>query len=1059
MPRIIDLFPVHNDTSPVSGDAMSFDPNQRLRIMEPVGKKQELKFQCFRGPGCTACSRSPVLRAATESVRGMEDRAGTIKDNVANVLSAQDRQAPLTTYRAVEPLPEGIDAHGNAEVLLIVMTGPNHVDSETWAATTLRQMGWKGYIVFEVVVRCGTGDATDKHIEACTPYLVHTLQQTKAKRVMVCGTPASKAMTGNTMHPWNYGSWTHVPAPTLEDGTPDPERILVVSCPDPAEAWRNKFIARFFRRAALMAMKMELPEGLPDIKGRVVETLSDFKAFKAWVPDVPWLSYDVEWTGTPHNADFNFVCCAFSHPDYDTTWIFHDVLGVEEVHNYLRELLQTKPIVAQNVAAEFVATQLHFGVEMGHVEGDTMLAFKLLNVDSKAALEDLAYYIGYNSHKAEMNAEMEKHKVAAAARASTKVGGASYKGYIMDLIDPEVLLRYNALDTHITGELHVESVRRMKKAGNEFLHDTYREFTLPATRLLHRIHCNGMRVDKKVLELSREALASSVKDIEQQLRSHSLDTPSAVAAVRSHLIENGMFDRLVADHGHNETKMQRFMSGANNTLSTDKYTLKAMKDYGDVPKLVLEWREMMKLYASYGDTLGTYIRNDGRVHPSYRLDGARTGRLCVHPETMVLTQHGEVAIKDLPALLAQGEVLTLTHRGQWQAISAAFIKGREEMFRVTAEDGSWVTCTGGHRLWADGHWVACRDLKVGSCLGRPKYSRVYGGGTWVRSVEPVGMQDVWDLTVPGDHSYTAQGLVHHNSVNSPNTTQIPKHGKHSAFIKNCFCAEHGQALVAFDYKTLEVFVAAIISGDLIMQEACRSADFHLETAKKMAPYAWNCTPEDVEHEVLVKKDKTKRTAAKGITFSVLYGAGPHSLADTLNCSFEQADMLMKSYAQAYPTFAAWVRATHAFAQENGYVHIPWNGQPARLRPLIGAGFAKFGGDGARFSQAMRQSQNSPPQGMAAQYAIMASIDLETQFRSEFGTLDRKNRPKVIAMVHDSIIVETPQKYMEEVVPRMYHAMTSLPTGCDLRLQVDAEVGETWGTLESIDLKQHVGAES
>lgn len=924
MPRIIDLFPMHNDTSPVSGDALSFDPNKRLRIMAPEGKKQELKFQCFRGPGCTACSRSPVLRAATESVRGMEDRVGTIKDNVAKVLDSQEKLAPLTTYRAVEPLPEGIDKDGNAEVLLLVMAGPNHVDSETWAATTLRQMGWKGYIVFEVAVRCGTGDVGDKHIQACAPYLVHALKQTRAKRVMVCGTPASKAMTGNTMHPWNYGSWTHVPAPDLEDGTPDPERILVVSTPDPAEAWRNKFIAKFFRRAALMAMKMEVPEGLPDIKGRVVETLKDFKAFQAWVVDVPWLSYDVEWTGTPHNADFNFVCCAFSHPDYDTTWIFHDVLGVEEVHNYLRELLQTKPIVAQNVAAEFVATQLHFGVELGHVEGDTMQAFKLLNVDSKAALEDLAYYIGYNSHKAEMNAEMEKHKVAAAARASTKVGGSSYKGYIMDLIDPEILLRYNALDTHITGELHTESLRRLQKRGSEFLYDTYRNYTLPATRVLHRIHCNGMRVDRGVLGISREALSSSVADIEQQLKSHSLATPSAVAAVRSHLIENGMFDRLVADHGHNETKMQRFLSGANNTLSTDKYTLKAMKDYGDVPKLILEWREMMKLYASYGDTLGTYIRGDGRVHPSYRLDGAKTGRI---------------------------------------------------------------------------------------------------------------------------------------SVNSPNTTQVPKHGKHSAFIKNCFCAEHGNALVAFDYKTLEVFVAAIISGDLIMQEACRSADFHLETAKKMAPYAWNCTPEDVEHEVLVKKDKTKRTAAKGITFSVLYGAGPHSLADTLNCSFEQADMLMKSYAQAYPTFAAWVRATHLFAQENGYVHIPWDGQHARIRPLIGAGFARYGGDGARFSQAMRQSQNSPPQGMAAQYAIMASIDLEEQFRRDYAKVELRHKPKVIAMVHDSIIVETPQKYMDEIIPRMYHAMTSLPTGCDLRLQVDAEVGETWGTLESIDLKKHVGAES
>jgi DNA polymerase I-like protein with 3'-5' exonuclease and polymerase domains len=920
-PRTIDLFPAHNDVSPVSGDVVSYDPTVRERIMVQSGKRQQWAFQCFRGPGCTACSRSPVLRAAMDQAKihkadGLLD--GTMKEAVAGLVSSGDKAAPITSYRAVDPLPEGIDANGNAEVLLVVMSGPNHVESETWVATTLRQMGWKGYIVFEVAVRCGTGDATDRHIEACAPYLVNTLRLTKAKRVLVCSTPASKAMIGNTMHPWNYGSWTHVRAPDNEDGTPDHERILVVAAPDPAEAWRNKFIARFFRAAIIRATQQEVPPGLPKVVGRVVETLSDFKAFKAWVPTVPWLSYDVEWTGIPHNNDFNFVCCAFSHPDHPVVWIFHDVLGVDEVYHYLKEMLQTKPIVAQNVAAEFVATQQFFKVELGIIEGDTMLAYKLLNVDSKAALEDLAYYIGYNSHKAEMGAEMDKHKAAAQTKVSTLVGGASHKAYIMDLIDPEILLRYNALDTHITGELHTESIRRLQKKGSEFLYTTYREFTLPATRLLHRIHCNGMGVDKKVAELSREALRREVKLIEDKLKANHMDSPSQLAAVRDHLIEHGMFDRLVQDHGHNETKMARFMSGKDNTLSTDKYTLKAMKDYGDVPKLLLEWREMMKLCASYGDTLVTYIRSDDRVHPSYRLDGARTGRL---------------------------------------------------------------------------------------------------------------------------------------SVNSPNTTQIPKHGAHSSYIKNCFAARLGYGLVAFDYKTLEVFVAAIISGDEIMQEACRSADFHLETAKKMAPYAWHCTAEDVEHEVLVKKDKTKRTAAKGITFSVLYGAGPHSLADTLNCSLEQAQMLMSSYAKAYPTFAQWVRMTHAFAQENGYVHIPWNGAPARIRPLVGAGFQRFGGDGARFSQAMRQSQNSPPQGMAAQYAIVASMDLEEQFRKE------RMDAKVIAMVHDSIIVETHRSLVDEVIPRMYHAMTSLPTGCDLRLQVDAEVGETWGTLEHVDLKPYVGVES
>jgi DNA polymerase I-like protein with 3'-5' exonuclease and polymerase domains len=91
--------------------------------------------------------------------------------------------------------------------------------------------------------------------------------------------------------------------------------------------------------------------------------------------------------------------------------------------------------------------------------------------------------------------------------------------------------------------------------------------------------------------------------------------------------------------------------------------------------------------------------------------------------------------------------------------------------------------------------------------------------------------------------------------------------------------------------------------------------------------------------------------------------------------------------------------------------------------------------------------------MAAQYAIVASMDLEEQFRKE------RMDAMVIAMVHDSIIVETHRSLVDEVIPRMYHAMTSLPTGCDLRLQVDAEVGETWGTLEHVDLKPYVGAES
>ena len=310
---------------------------------------------------------------------------------------------------------------------------------------------------------------------------------------------------------------------------------------------------------------------------------------------------------------------------------------------------------------------------------------------------------------------------------------------------------------------------------------------------------------------------------------------------------------------------------------------------------------------------------------------------------------------------------------------------------------------------------------------------------------------MWDITVPHGNSYTAQGLVHHNSATSPNPQQVPKHGENSTLIKSLFCAPFGWTLVAFDYKTLEVFVAAIISGDEVMMAACTSADFHLETAKKMAPYAWGCTAEDVEREYAAG-DKKKRTAAKGITFSILYGAGAYALADTLRCTVEQAEDLIRAYFTAYPKFAAWVRMIHNFAIEHGYVHVPWMLEPARMRPLLHVGFTSRE-EKHRHRQALRQAQNTPVQGCAAQFAVIAAMNIEEGFRQQ------KMLAKVTALVHDSIIVECHQTMVHDVIVMMYHAMTGIDTGTPLRLQVDAEIGDTWGTMEKIDLYPYVGAKA
>lgn len=931
----IQLFPHDTDTSPISGEQQSYDPEETQEVWvtykTPKLQVTKTKLDCIRGTGCNACQRNPA------AVQRRDYLAALRKANKYNEVLAPGQTkvdlpkepkavapAPINTMRVYPPTDKSCQ-----EALFVVLSNLNFGDATNWLAYTIQQCGWKGYIVMDLAVKCGHGDISDVQIRACSPYMKHALKLSGARRILVCGSPASKAVTGNTMHPWNHGAWTHLPSIATDDETSEERgRTLVVSAPDPADSWRNKFVGNIMKQAIKRACFMDIPDDLPrHIEALVVTTKTELAQFIAWTREIPYASYDVEWVGVPYNNDFQMVACSFSHPDHDTVWVFdEDRLRKEPVKAVLRDVLTRVPIVAQNIAAEFEASQCYLGVEIAEVYGDTLPGWKLLNVDSKGSLEDLAYYLGYNSHKSEMDAAIKDVLELATTRVPPRVGGASAKSYVMDLVERKTMLRYNALDTYITGDLHEELMRRFDLPKTKFLRGTYDQFIRPALKLLHRVHDTGMVIDKRALAMSRKVLGENLDRVEASLSTKGLDDPGSVLQIREYLRDHGLFDRLMAhlaldssgrkvDDNAFQRKLQKYQSGKSGELSTGRRTLNLMKGWDDTGIIsdLLEFREKSKLLVAYGDKLATYIRDDGRIHPYYRLDGAKTGRL---------------------------------------------------------------------------------------------------------------------------------------SSNAPSSHQVPKHGENAALIKSCYVAPMGWVYVAFDYKTLEVFIAAIQSGDVAMMEACRSADFHLETAKKMAPYAWKCTAAEVEAEVL-SGNKAKRTAAKGITFSILYGAGASALADTLKCDIKVAEGLLAAYAAAYPQFTTWVHATHAFASANGFVYVPWLGQPSRLRPLLHAGYTGFD-DRARYSQAMRQAVNTPVQGSAAQYGLLAAIDVEEQFR-------RENMPaRVNAMVHDSIMVECHPSVLDEVIPRMFHAMTRLPTGTDLRLQVDAEVGDTWGSLEPVDLVKYVG---
>jgi DNA polymerase-1 len=86
--------------------------------------------------------------------------------------------------------------------------------------------------------------------------------------------------------------------------------------------------------------------------------------------------------------------------------------------------------------------------------------------------------------------------------------------------------------------------------------------------------------------------------------------------------------------------------------------------------------------------------------------------------------------------------------------------------------------------------------------------------------------------------------------------------------------------------------------------------------------------------------------------------------------------------------------------------------------------------------------NSPIQGTASDYCLASVIHLVNWILKE------KFPAKLILTVHDSIVFDVDKRHSRELAAYAKEHMQSWPSG-SVRLDVDVEEGERWGTLEKI----------
>ncbi len=173
---------------------------------------------------------------------------------------------------------------------------------------------------------------------------------------------------------------------------------------------------------------------------------------------------------------------------------------------------------------------------------------------------------------------------------------------------------YAAEDADYTLRLHCLLKPRLVAEHRVAFYETV-ERPLPA--VVAAMERAGITVDRDELKRLSEDFAQRIAEAEveiHKLAGHpfNVGSPQQLGKV--------LFDELKLERFGRKTK-----SGAH---STDAAVLEELAEAHPLPAKVLEWRELAKLKSTYADALVQEINPaTGRVHTSYSLTGAATGRL------------------------------------------------------------------------------------------------------------------------------------------------------------------------------------------------------------------------------------------------------------------------------------------------------------------------------------------------------------------------------------------------------------------------------------------------
>ncbi|KEG10143.1 mitochondrial DNA polymerase I protein A [Trypanosoma grayi] len=258
---------------------------------------------------------------------------------------------------------------------------------------------------------------------------------------------------------------------------------------------------------------------------------------------------------------------------------------------------------------------------------------------------------------------------------------------------------------------------------------------------------------------------------------------------------------------------------------------------------------------------------------------------------------------------------------------------------------------------------------------------------------------------------------------------IVSHEAEMASFRRCFAMPTDWTLLSVDYEQIELRVLAHLCADAALVDALTNAtDIH----RAIAETVFRKSPVSTE----------ERSLAKRVVFGMLYGAGPRTLATQMGVTMEEALRVTSLFKASYPQIDRYHRRVVEQCRADGFVRT----LSGRIRCLPEINDRVMG----KRAYAERQAFNTVVQGSAADVMKLGMLSVERD------VLQRQDGDvRLLAQIHDEIVLSLPTRKLREVVPLVSHGMTHA-VSLLVPLRVTVKVGSSLGEMEEWTVDHELG---